>query len=217
MRKTIAILDYGAGNLTSIRLAFEHLGAAPFVTGDAAEAARADALVFPGVGSAKSGMEGLLARGLDHAVRGAVAAGRPVLAICLGMQMCCDRSEEDGGVDGLGLVPGTVRLFRFDGDAAPDGRRPKVPHMGWNAIALRQTRHPVFAGLDGEAFYFVHSYFAEADGPGRAATTEYGGLAFASALAAGSLVATQFHPERSGEAGLALLGNFLAWEGSPCC
>lgn len=225
MRKTIAILDYGAGNLTSIRLAFEHLGASPFVTNDNAAAARADALVFPGVGSAKSGMEGLLARGLDRAVREAVAAGRPVLAICLGMQMCLEGSEEDGGVAGLGFVPGTVRRFRFaesahdvQGSACNDDVRcPKVPHMGWNTIAVTAARHPVFAGLDGEAFYFVHSYYAEAGGPAEAATTEYGGRVFASALAAGPLVATQFHPERSGEAGLALLKNFLAWEGSPCC
>ena len=237
MNKTIAILDYGAGNLTSIRLAFERLGARPVVTGDAAEAARADALVFPGVGSAKSGMAGLLGQGLDAPIRAFLDTGRPVLAICLGMQMCCSRSEEDGGVDGLGLVPGVVRRFRFavptndvpsskfqvpsSKSANPVGAdlravRPKVPHMGWNTIRVLGG-HPVFAGLDGEAFYFVHSYHVGADCPAAVCLTEYAGLEFTSAIASGSLVATQFHPERSGEAGLRLLRNFLAWEGSPCC
>ena len=235
MNKTIAILDYGAGNLTSIRLAFERLDARPVVTGDAAEALRADALVFPGVGSAKSAMEGLLAHGLDAPIRAFLDAGRPVLAICLGMQMSCARSEEDGGVDGLGFVPGVVRRFRFAAPAndvpsskfqVPSSkslvsgsevlRRPKVPHMGWNTIRVL-SGHPVFAGLDGQAFYFVHSYYVGADCPAAVCRTEYAGFEFTSAIATGSLVATQFHPERSGEAGLRLLRNFLAWEGSPCC
>ena len=211
MNKTIAILDYGAGNLTSIRLAFERLGAKPVITGATDEALRADALVFPGVGSAKSAMDGLLAHGLDAPIRAFLAAGRPILAICLGMQMCCARSEEDGGVAGLGLVPGDVRLFRFD-----ESRRVKVPHMGWNTVRILGG-HPVFTGLDGQAFYFVHSYYAGADCPASVCLTEYAGFEFTSAIATGSLVATQFHPERSGEAGLRLLRNFLAWEGSPCC
>lgn len=211
MNKTIAILDYGAGNLTSIRLAFERLGAKPVITGDADEALRADALVFPGVGSAKSAMDGLLAHGLDAPIRAFLAAGRPILAICLGMQMCCARSEEDGGVAGLGFIPGDVRLFRFD-----ESQRVKVPHMGWNTVRVLGG-HPVFAGLDGQAFYFVHSYYVGADCPASVCLTEYAGFEFTSAIATGSLVATQFHPERSGEAGLRLLRNFLAWEGSPCC
>ncbi len=216
MPKTIAILDYGAGNLTSIRLAFEHLGANPVVTADATEAGRADAIVFPGVGSARSGMDGLLSRGLDRPVRDALRAGRPVLAICLGMQMCCSESEEDGGVAGLGLVPGHVALFRFPVDGTQPVRPPKVPHMGWNRIAVA-GKHPVFDGLDGEAFYFVHSYYVDLLCPATCAVTEYGGKDFASAIASGSLVATQFHPERSGEAGLRLLRNFLDWEPAPCC
>ena len=224
MNKTIAILDYGAGNLTSIRLAFERLDAQPIVTGDAAEAMRADALVFPGVGSARSAMDGLLSRGLDAPVRAFLDAGRPVLAICLGMQMCCARSEEDGGVAGLGFVPGDVRLFRFaepaheaqSSEFKTQIRPPKVPHMGWNTISVL-SGHPVFAGLDGQAFYFVHSYYVAADCPAAVCHTEYAGLEFTSAIAMGSLVATQFHPERSGEAGLRLLSNFLVWEGAPCC
>ena len=239
MKKNITILDYGAGNLTSIRLAFERLGAKPAITGDADEALRADALVFPGVGSAKSAMDGLLAHGLDAPIRTFLSAGRPVLAICLGMQMCCARSEEDGGVAGLGFVPGDVRLFRFgepeetervarsklDVPGSQSGNpvgsdlrlvRPKVPHMGWNTIRVLNS-HPVFAGLDGQAFYFVHSYYVGADCPASVCLTEYAGFEFTSAIASGSLVATQFHPERSGEAGLRLLRNFLAWEGSPCC
>ena len=224
MNKTIAILDYGAGNLTSIRLAFERLEARPVVTGDVAEALRADALVFPGVGSARSAMEGLLSRGLDAPILEFLAAGRPVLAICLGMQMCCARSEEDGGVDGLGLVPGVVRRFCFaepaheaqSSEFKVQSRPPKVPHMGWNTISVLSC-HPVFAGLDDQAFYFVHSYYVGDDCPAAVCHTEYAGFVFTSAIATGSLVATQFHPERSGEAGLRLLRNFLAWEGSPCC
>lgn len=229
MPRAIAILDYGAGNLTSIRLAFERLGASPVVTSDPDEALRADALVFPGVGSAKSAMDGLLAHGLDRPLRAFVAARRPVLAICLGMQMVLDRSEEDGGVPGLGFTHGAVRRFRFDTEPTnrtsghPDnasegdreaGPRLKVPLMGWVPVRF-PVPHPVSDGLDGEAFYFVHSYRADLI-PATVGIAEYGGQDFTAALATGSLFATQFHPERSGDAGLRLLSNFLAWSPSPC-
>ena len=213
MNRTIAILDYGAGNITSIRLAFERLDARAVVVSTPGEAEAADALVFPGVGSAKSAMEGLLAHGLDRPIRTFLAARRPVLAICLGMQMVLDRSEEDGGVAGLGILPGTVRRFRFP-DAVPGAPRLKVPLMGWVPVAFSGD-HPVARDLDGEAFYFVHSYRADV-GPATVGVAEYGGESFTAALAGGSLFATQFHPERSGEAGLRLLRNFLSWTPDPC-
>ncbi|MBR0458350.1 MAG: imidazole glycerol phosphate synthase subunit HisH [Victivallales bacterium] len=209
----IAILDYGAGNLTSVRLAFERLGAGAQVVTKAEEASRADRLIFPGVGSAKSGMEGLCGRGFDRVLREAFAAGKPILAICLGMQMLLERSEEDGGVAGLGLVPGSVVEFAF-----PAEERVKVPHMGWNAVHVPHP-HPVFEGIpDNTAFYFVHSFYAAPTNPqDTAGETEYAGKHFTSAVARGSLIGTQFHPERSGAAGLALLKNFLAWDGKSCC
>ena len=206
----IAILDYGAGNLTSVRLAFQRLGAeAQVVREAAAMPSGVTHVVFPGVGSAQSGMEGVCARGFDALLKEAVADGTPVLAICLGEQLVFDSSEEDGGVSGLGLVPGRVVKFGFPAEA-----HVKVPHMGWNGVAFPQP-HPVLDGLpSGEAFYFVHSYYAQAaraeDVVGQ---TEYAGRVFTSMVARGSLFASQCHPERSGEAGLRLLRNFVAWDG----
>ncbi len=203
----VTILDYGAGNLTSVRLAFERLAVETEVI-TSAEAYRGGRILFPGVGSAGSGMAGVKARGFDTLLKSAVAEGTPVLGICLGMQLLLERSEEDGGVAGLGLIPGAVVAF----DKAKDSTA-KVPHMGWNTVALR--RHPLFAEMPSEAaFYFVHSYFVkpreEADVFGM---TDYCGECFASVIGRGSLVATQFHPERSGEAGAQLLRQFATWEG----
>ena len=202
----VTILDYGAGNLTSVRLAFERLGETPTLITRADEW-RGGRIVFPGVGSAASGMAGLRARGFDTLLRRAADEGVPILGVCLGMQLLLEGSEEDGGVEGLGLIPG--RCVRFDPTRDPTA---KIPHMGWNTVD--QTPHPLWAGIpNGAAFYFVHSFFvrpaAEADVAGR---TEHCGERFASALTHGSLFATQFHPERSGEAGAALLRNFLTWE-----
>ncbi len=207
----VTILDYGAGNLTSVRLAFERLGETPTVI-SRAEEWRGGRIVFPGVGSAASGMAGLRARGFDALLRRAAGEGVPILGVCLGMQLLLDGSEEDGGVEGLGLIPG--RCVRFDPARDPSA---KIPHMGWNTVA--QTAHPLWAGIaDGAAFYFVHSFFArpasEADVAGR---TGHCGEVFASALVRGTLFATQFHPERSGEAGARLLRNFLSWGGGQCC
>ena len=202
----VTILDYGAGNLTSVRLAFERLGETPTLITRADEW-RGGRIVFPGVGSAASGMAGLRARGFDVLLRRAADEGVPILGVCLGMQLLLEGSEEDGGVEGLGLIPG--RCVRFDPTRDPTA---KIPHMGWNTVD--QTPHPLWTGIpDGAAFYFVHSFFArpaaETDIAGR---TEHCGERFASALTHGSLFATQFHPERSGEAGAALLRNFLTWE-----
>ncbi|MFA6930729.1 MAG: imidazole glycerol phosphate synthase subunit HisH [Lentisphaeria bacterium] len=209
----LAILDYGAGNLTSVRLAFERLGAAVVVAETAAEADRADRLVFPGVGSAASGMQGIRARGFDGLLRRAATQQRPILGICLGMQLLLDRSAEDGDQEALGLIPGQVVPFQF-----PAQQRIKIPQMGWNSVCFTSP-HPVWQGLDsGEAFYFVHSYYAV---PAQAGLTcgqsDYAGLEFTSAVALSSIFATQFHPERSGDCGLQLLKNFLNWDGILAC
>lgn len=168
----LAIVDYGAGNLTSVRHAFERAGARPTVTEHPRDLARADRIVFPGVGAAASGMAGLAARGLDVALREAIAAGTPVLAICLGMQLLFDHSEEDGGTDGLGVLPGRVVRFDFpsrvdsDSSGSMDGgmgrvaSRVKVPHMGWNPVRFPSSAtHALLADIpDDSAFYFVHGY-----------------------------------------------------------
>ncbi len=203
----VTILDYGAGNLTSVRLAFERLGEVPRVI-DCAEAYEGGHLIFPGVGSAGSGMAGVRARGFDKLLRKAVAEGVPTLGICLGMQLLLSSSEEDGATEGLGFIPGQV--VRFDSAQDPTA---KIPHMGWNT--LQHADHPIFNGIaQDEAFYYVHSYFAQPIYAEHClGKTHYCGVDFAAVVGCGSLVATQFHPERSGAAGARLLANFLTWEG----
>lgn len=205
----IAIVDYKAGNLTSVRRAFDRLGAFTDVT-DRPECIRAaDRVVFPGVGSAGAAMGHLRALGLIEPLREVVARGTPFLGICLGAQILFDHSEEDGGVDGLGFLPGEVRRFR------PASPADKVPQIGWNAAHWR-TPHPLFAGIaSGSEFYFVHSYYPAPGQPDHVlAETEYAGVRFASAVGYGNLAATQFHPEKSGRLGLRLLENFAAWSGA---
>lgn len=202
------IIDYHAGNLTSVRLAFEALGRPVEVSSDPARVRAAERVVFPGVGAAASAMQNLRALGLDGAIREVAAAGVPFLGICLGTQILLDESEEDGGTACLGIVAGAAARFR------PRSHWEKVPQMGWNQV--RQVRpHPVFRGIrDGADFYFVHSYYpVPASGECAVATTEYCGVAFASSIGRGNVVATQFHPEKSGETGLALLENFSRWDG----
>ena len=207
-----AIIDYGAGNLTSVLLALKSLGDDPVISGDPALLEQADRIIFPGVGSAASGMLGLKQKNLDAALKKCCMRNKPILAICLGMQMLLEFSEEDGGVNGLGLFPGNVKLFKF-----PPEQRIKVPHMGWNTV--RQNKHALWKNIpDDSAFYFVHSYYVSADNASDVAgITEYGSFEFVSAVAGKNLFATQFHPERSGETGLQLLKNFLEWDGSSCC
>lgn len=185
-----AIVDYGAGNLTSVRNAFSVLGEDAVVTRAADVVRSADRVVFPGVGAAKSAMANLRELGLEGAVREAATSGRPFLGICLGMQILFEHSEEDGGVDLLGILPGKVRRF-------PDVSGFKVPEIGWNQVNGKTD------------YYFVHSYYAE-KGPFTVGTTEYAGVEFTSAVRKGNLVAYQFHPEKSGKAGLALLKEFLS-------
>lgn len=184
----IAIVDYKAGNLTSVRLAFEAVGAEVRVTRDPSAVLSADKVVFPGVGAAGSAMANLKSMGLEDAVRSSALSGKPFLGICLGMQILFERSEEDGGVDTLGILPGTVKKF-------PEVPGCKIPHMGWNQVN------------GSTEYYFVHSYYAGlcewTDG-----VTEYAGVKFTSASKKGALRAYQFHPEKSGSAGLRLIREF---------
>lgn len=214
--RTITMLDYGAGNLTSVRLAFERLGAAVCRAERAAGVPDSGPVVFPGVGSAAPCMAALRERGFDQLLREAFTAGRPVLGICLGMQLLFERSAEDGGTAALGLLPGECRLFDFGSCHAL-----KIPEIGWNAVHFPRSRavHPCLDGIpDGTAFYFVHSYYVNASrNDDICGLTEYGGREFTSAAGCGSFFATQFHPERSGEWGLKLLDNFLEWSGRRLC
>ncbi|CUA94892.1 imidazole glycerol phosphate synthase subunit HisH [Thiomonas bhubaneswarensis] len=216
--KRVAVVDYGMGNLRSVSQAVAHVAAdTPFeviVTSDPAAVRAADRVVLPGQGAMPDCMRELRESGLQEAVLEA-AASKPLFGVCVGMQMLLDHSTE-GYVDGLGLIPGQVQRFDLEGQSQPDGSRYKVPHMGWNAVwqgrdAL-SALHPLWANVpDGSAFYFVHSYYAAPEHDGHSAgETEYG-VRFASAVARDNLFATQFHPEKSAEAGLMLYRNFLHW------
>ncbi len=205
----IAIIDYRAGNLTSVARAVRQLGFECTVTDDRKEIEGAERIIFPGVGAAGKAMTDLVSLGLDEMLRDAFGAGKPILGICLGTQIIFDRSEEDD-TRCLGLLQGVVR--RFPEPLMLDGERLKVPHMGWNQVAWT-GEHPVFTGLDARAsYYFVHSYYcdpvAQETVMGR---TEYG-ITFASAVAKDNLVAVQFHPEKSGRPGLGILRNFCNWK-----
>jgi len=192
-----AIIDYGAGNLTSVRNAFAALGAETVVTREADVIARADRVIFPGVGAAKSAMDNLTSLGLDDVVRTAAASGRPFLGICLGMQILFRHSEEDGGVDTLGVFDGKVKRF-------PDEKGFKVPEIGWNSVEVRSKSEKVKS----EEYYFVHSYYAEVI-PETVGVTEYAGVKFTAMVKRGKLWACQFHPEKSGRIGLDLLNEWL--------
>ena len=194
-----AIVDYRAGNLTSVQLAFAAIGEAATVTDDPEVIVAADRVVFPGVGAAKSAMESLKRAGLVDAVRSAALSGRPFLGICLGMQILFDHSEEDGGVDALGIFKGRVRRF-------PDQAGFKIPEIGWNQV--REVDVKGEAGQRKE-FYFVHSYYAEI-GPETVGVSEYAGVEFTAMVKRGRLWACQFHPEKSGRVGLSLLKEWLA-------
>lgn len=204
----LAILDYGAGNLTSVARALACLDVPCAITADSGKIAEADGVIFPGVGHATQAMERIRATGLDHELARAVAAGKPLLGICLGCQALLERCEE-GPTETLGLISGQCRRFPPD---MPDGQGGSlnIPHMGWNSL-IRKKDSPLLAGIAPDAeFYFVHSYYADPDPELVIATTEYG-REFCSVFGRDGLWATQFHPEKSGEAGLALLANFARW------
>jgi glutamine amidotransferase len=196
----IGVVDYGMGNRRSVEKALEHVGAAPVLTGDADRLAAADGLVLPGVGAFPEAMRRLRAAALDETVRARVAAGVPLLGLCLGMHLLFDRSDEHEGGDGLGLVPGHVRRLRAPGL--------KLPHIGWNEVRWTR-RDPLVDGLpDPSTFYHVHSYVAEPADPADALGVSDYGEPFVSVVGRGRIFGAQFHPEKSSSHGLALLERF---------
>jgi glutamine amidotransferase len=209
---TVAIVDYGMGNLRSVAKAIEHVAADARiqVTSDPKVVAAADRVVVPGQGAMPDCMRELDARGLRGAVIEAAKA-RPFLGICIGLQMLFASSEE-GDVSGLGVLPGRVRRFPHEQMVAPDGGRLKVPHMGWNEVN-QAAPHALWEGIaDGSRFYFVHSYYAEAGDPALIAAFSVYAFPFTCAVARDNIFAVQFHPEKSAHAGLTLLGNFMRWK-----
>ena len=211
---TVAVVDYGMGNLRSVSKAVEHVAGDRVevrVTDDAGEIANADRVVFPGQGAMRDCMAELAAHGLVEPVRECLGV-KPVLGICMGLQVLFEVSDEDPDTPGLGWLAG--RSVRFPSGATDRlGRRLKVPHMGWNRVHQRFD-HPLWLGIDdAERFYFVHSYYACPGDEAVVAGTSEHGLEFTAAIAGEQLFAVQFHPEKSQRAGLALLANFLAWDG----
>ncbi len=203
----IAIIDYGMGNLRSVQKAFEFLGFEAQITDDPAAIAAADHVVLPGVGAFCDAMAKLRETGLDRAVIDTAKRGKPLLGICLGMQMLFEHSQENGIYDGLGLLPGTITKF--------EDRGLKIPHMGWNTLTTRDC--PLFDKGDDPCVYFVHSYcMAGVSDDFTAATCDYG-QTFTAAVCRGNVMATQFHPEKSGEAGLTMLRRFAEWKGAEVC
>jgi glutamine amidotransferase len=204
MNGPIVVIDYDAGNLRSVARALAHVGAEPVVSADAADIDRAVGVVLPGVGAASDTMNKLASRNLVGPLRDYIAAGRPFLGVCMGLQALFDYSEEGGGQECMGVFPGEIRRF-----VPGDGR--KVPHMGWNTVAWTRE-HPVIEGIaDGSAFYFLHGFYPDvADDTLALGRTEYG-VDFASVVARGNVVATQFHPEKSSDSGLKLYENFVRW------
>jgi len=202
----VTIVDYNAGNLRSVQRACDAVGIRSELTQDPEAVARASQIIFPGVGAARSAMETLGRTGLGDAIRAAHARGTPILGICLGAQIVLERSEE-GNVATLGLLAGMTVRFRLVNP------RLKVPHIGWNEVAVTRP-HPLLAGIEpGDEFYFVHSYYPKPTNPECVcATADYDGP-FCCALGQDNLFATQFHPEKSGPLGLALLERFVRWDG----
>lgn len=201
----ITIVDYKAGNLTSVKRALDHLGIENRITPDPERVRRAERIIFPGVGHAAAAMEVLKARGLDLALKEAFSRGTPILGICIGCQIILSHSEE-GDTPCLDILSGTCVRFQLNDPAL------KIPHMGWNAVTVTRP-HPVLAHLrPGDEFYFVHSYYPQPDDPADIyATCEYG-ITFPVAVGKDNLFAVQFHAEKSGPLGLQLLENFARWE-----
>lgn len=209
----VAVIDYGMGNLHSVASALRQVGSDDVqISSDPAVIRAAERVIFPGVGAIRDCMAEIRRLQFDRLVPELIASGKPLLAICVGMQALMQHSEENGGIDCLGVLPGQVKFF---GEPLRDstGAKLKVPHMGWNQV--RQTiDHPLWQGIEQDSrFYFVHSYYIHCEKPAAvAATTEYG-VELHAVLADRNLFAVQFHPEKSSTAGLQLLRNFLHWDG----
>lgn len=212
MTSTVAVMDYGMGNLRSVANAVRKV--APevkvLVSRDADEIRSADRVIFPGVGAIRDCMAEIRAAGFDNLLE-EVGQSKPVLAICVGMQALLSRSEENGGVECLQRFEGDV--LHFPGGKGPDGQPLKVPHMGWNVVQ-QSMAHPLWNGIpDGTRFYFVHSYYVMPEAANLIAGRSDYGVPFAAALAKENVFATQFHPEKSHTHGLQLLRNFVDWSG----
>ena len=199
----IAIIDYGVGNLFSLKSSFAFLGMEVTVTSDPAVLAQADRLILPGVGAFEDAARKLRESGLDRVVKEEAAKGKPLLGICLGMQMLFEKSYEYGEHEGLGLIKGSVKPIR-----PVIGEELKVPHIGWNALSFGKEKNPLFKYInEGDFVYFVHSFYGADCEESVIATTEYGAKLTA-AVASGNVCGTQFHPEKSGQVGLDILRAF---------
>ena len=212
-KQTVAVIDYGMGNLHSVKSALEHVAPEQqvMVTSDPAVVAAADRVVFPGVGAIRDCMAEINRLGFDRLLRDQIVTGKPVLGICVGMQALMHHSEENNGVDCIGILPGQVKFFGGHHQDA-EGNPLKVPHMGWNGV--HHNDHPLWTGIPQDTrFYFVHSFYIQADNPALVAATCDYGVTFHAALTRDNLFAVQFHPEKSHIAGLQLLKNFLHWDG----
>lgn len=207
----IAIIDYRAGNLTSVKRALDFLGQESVITYDYNEIIKADRVIFPGVGAAGKAIADLKERNLDNALKEAFNNKKPILGICLGTQVILESSQEND-TECLGLVEGKV--VKFPGNLkGPEGRKLKVPHMGWNSVTLKRA-HPIFDGISSDSeFYFVHSYYPAPKSEDKVLGETFYGISFSSVIMSDNLVAMQFHPEKSGRPGLKILENFCNWNG----
>lgn len=212
MTQSVAIIDYGMGNLHSVASAVAHEKPELEVqiTADEKTILAADHVIFPGVGAIRDCMGEILRLGLDNTVKQCIAQGQPILGVCVGMQALMQHSEENNGVDSLGVFPANVQLFQ---GPAFEQEHLKVPHMGWNNVN-QVIDHPVWHGIKQDSrFYFVHSYYVNLDDESEVIGQCQYGVPFAAAMARDNLVAVQFHPEKSHVAGLRLIRNFLSWNG----
>ncbi len=213
-KQSIAVIDYGMGNLHSVASALEHVApdARVQITADFGVIEGADRVIFPGVGAIRDCIGEIRRGGFDRQLVATIDSGKPVLGICVGMQALMAHSEENGGVDCLGLMPGQVKFFGTD-LRDKNGESLKVPHMGWNQVEQTQA-HPLWMGIEQNSrFYFVHSYYVEAGDPSLVAGRCHYHCDFTAVLARGNVFAVQFHPEKSYLAGLQLLKNFCTWDG----
>ena len=206
MINVIAVVDYGAGNLQSVKKALDFIGAPCIITKNSDEIQKADKVILPGVGSFGDAMDSMHKSGLTDAVKEAALSGKPFLGICLGLHLLFEESEESPGAKGLGILKGKIRKIPLEEGI-------KVPHMGWNSLEVKQHDGVFASAKDGDYVYFVHSYYLTADNPDEvAARTVYGSTVIDAAVKKGNLCAVQFHPEKSGSVGLNMLRNFAGME-----
>ncbi len=206
----IYIIDYNAGNLTSVKRALDNLNINSEITSDSNKILNAEKIIFPGVGAAGSAMENLKKLELEKAIKEAYKKGTPILGICLGTQIILSHSDESNGTNCLGLIKGDNKLFKLKDPTL------KVPHMGWNSIDIKKEHFILKDVKEKDEFYFVHSYFPKpADTENIYATCEYE-VNFCAATGKNNLFAVQFHPEKSGRTGLSILKNFYEWDGKSC-